>query len=161
MAAKIALQNAATNGGTPGSPTPAGRRRALRNVDVGLSRNLVDPGHRIVIEIGLLDYAVLGGDFSAAHDARAKNHRTFELRAGRFRIYDQPRIHRCINTRDADLAVITHLHFNHRSHISQETAMRGESKPVALCALLLAQPDLSATISTTFRKRPVSQGYVL
>src|SRR5580692_12425171 len=96
----------------------SGGRRALRNVNVGLSRDLVDPCHRIVIKIGLLDYAVLGRNFSAAHDARAKNHRAFELRAGCFRINDQPRIQRGVNTRDADLAVITHLHFNDRSHIS-------------------------------------------
>src|SRR4029077_12883571 len=108
-----------------------GGGRALRNVNVGLGWYLVDPGHRIVIKIGLLDCAVLGGNFSAAHDARAKNRRAFELCAGCFRIYDQPRIKRCINTRDADLAVITHLHFNHRSHVSQETAMGGKSEPVA------------------------------
>jgi len=36
-----------------------GRRRALRDVDVRLSRNLVDPGHGVIIEIGLLDNTVL------------------------------------------------------------------------------------------------------
>src|SRR5271156_3575179 len=39
-----------------------GGRRALRNVDVRLSGNLVDPGDGVIIEIGLLDYAVLGSD---------------------------------------------------------------------------------------------------
>ena len=65
-------------------------RRALRDVDVRLSRNLVDPSHGVIIEIGLLDYAVLGSDLPAAHDARAENHGAFELRPGRFRIDYNP-----------------------------------------------------------------------
>src|ERR1700720_1097013 len=65
-----------------------GRRAALRDIDVSLSRHLVDPGDRIVIEVRLLDYAVLGGNLSAAHNTRAENCRAFELRPGCFRIYD-------------------------------------------------------------------------
>src|SRR5580704_598688 len=58
-----------------------GRRGAFREVDVGLSRNLVNPGDRVIIEIGLLDCAVLGSDLSAAHNACAENYRAFKLRA--------------------------------------------------------------------------------
>src|SRR5208283_1882055 len=111
-----------------------GRRAALRNIDVGLGRYFVDTSHRIVIEIGLLDYTVPGGNLPAANDARAEDHRAFELRARCFRIHDESGIHRGINTRDANLAVIGHLHLNSRGHISQETAMRGESKPMSLYA---------------------------
>src|SRR5258708_29268775 len=74
-----------------------GRRAILHNVDVGLRRDLVDSGDRIVIEIRLLNYAVLRSNLTAAHDARAKNHRAFELRARRFRIHDESRIYSCIN----------------------------------------------------------------
>jgi hypothetical protein len=52
------------------------RRRALRNVDAGLSRGLVDPGYGKVIEIGLLDCAVHGGNLAVAHNARAEDRGT-------------------------------------------------------------------------------------
>src|ERR1700730_2034999 len=51
----------------------SGRRAALGNIDVGLSRHLVDTGHRVVIEVRLLDHSILGSDLSAAHNARAEN----------------------------------------------------------------------------------------
>src|ERR1700756_1987288 len=108
------------------------RSRALGNVDVRLIWNFVDSGHRIVIEIGLLDYTVLCGDLSSAHNARAEDRRSFELCARGLRIYDEPSIHRCVDPGNADLAVITHLPLHDRSHIRQEAAMCRKSIPVAL-----------------------------
>jgi hypothetical protein len=56
------------------------------------------------------------------------------LRPRRFRINDEPRIQHYFNTRDADLAVITHPHFGDRGHIRQEPATGSEPKPAAFCA---------------------------
>src|ERR1700721_1967577 len=48
------------------------RRVAFCNVDIRLGWHFVDSSHRIVIEIRLLNDAILGGDLSAAHNARAR-----------------------------------------------------------------------------------------
>ena len=52
-ALKIALQIAAETGGTPGSPTPPGRRVAPHHVDVRLRRG-VDARYLVIAEIALL-----------------------------------------------------------------------------------------------------------
>src|ERR1700758_1352258 len=77
------------------------RSRAFRNVYVRLIRHFVDSGHGIVIKIGLLDYTVLGGDLSTAHNARAEDRRSLELCARGLRIYHEPSIHRCVDAGNA------------------------------------------------------------
>jgi hypothetical protein len=56
VAAKMALQSAGANGGTPGSPTPPdGIEAVLHDVGAGLGRRFVNAHHMIVVEVALLD----------------------------------------------------------------------------------------------------------
>ena len=85
VAAKIALHSAGANGGTPGSPMPLGGQFGAG----GMIQTLVTSGASsiratgIVVEVALLDPAVLEGDLAVLGEAQPHDRRTLHLRAMR------------------------------------------------------------------------------
>ena len=99
VAAKIALQSAGVNGGTPGSPTPLdGTSMPFSTmcvlVTVGDSSM---PNDRIVVEVALLDAAVLERDLAVFGERQPHHRRAFDLRADALGIGVEAAIDRSID----------------------------------------------------------------
>ena len=77
----------------------AGRRVAFDEMDIRLERRFVNPRNRIVEEVGLVDYAVGCGNFTAARDTGSEDRGSLELRRHELPINDLTGVHRHVNAR--------------------------------------------------------------
>ncbi len=57
------------------------------------------------------------------------------MRAGDFRINDQAGVHRRVDARNLDLALIVHLDLDDRRDVSQKALMRRDAQPRSLAEL--------------------------
>ena len=78
VAAKIALVTAGAIGGVPGSPMPPGCLAARHDVHLDLG-HLAHAQHRVVVEVALLDAAVLEGDLAVQRRRQAVDDRALDL----------------------------------------------------------------------------------
>src|SRR5215472_3717534 len=66
---------------------------ARNEMDVCLARGDIHAGHGVAVEVGLLDDAVLRGDFAVKREARAEDGRAFKLLNRHFGIHDSAGVH--------------------------------------------------------------------
>src|SRR5262245_30265531 len=94
-----------------GLADPARRLPAFHEVDIDL-RHLVDAQHAIVVEIRLLNAALVQRDFAIQCGRQTENHAALDLRDDRVRINDEAAIHSERHLAYVDLAVGVHLCLN-------------------------------------------------
>src|SRR6516162_11955255 len=93
------------------------------DVYVGHERSLVDPNQREIIEIALLDLAVLEGDLPIFGKAQAHDRRALDLRANAFWVDVGPAIDRGIHPGDRQLALVVDRYFDDGRDIADEAAV--------------------------------------
>jgi hypothetical protein len=102
-----------------------------------LIRRLVDPCHRVILEVGLLDVALNRRDLVHQGHTRGKHRRAFKLGLHALRMHDEAGIDRQVHTRDAHLPPIVDLDLDNRGYIAEEAAVRGKPERMPLPRLLV------------------------
>ena len=112
MAAKIALQIAGATGGNAGSPTPVGGLSLWMKCTstFGLVGHAQD---RVLVEVRLLDAAVLHGDLQAQHGAEAVDDAAFALVVGAAHVDDGTDVAGHHHAMQADALVRIDADFGH------------------------------------------------
>src|SRR5256712_12822512 len=103
-------------------PEPAGRREIAHQVD-GNGRRLVDPQHADVMEVGLLDPALLQRRPAPEGAADAEDDPALDLRLDRVGVPHRAAVHRANDAMHADLARFGHRGFGDRGEITAPPAV--------------------------------------
>jgi len=122
VAAKMAL----ASGGTLGSPTPVGGRFACDDVNFNFGR-FEHPQHGRVVEIVLLNTAVLERDFGFECSGQAKNDAAFHLRLDDVGIDGAPAINGANHTMHTYGAVLFDRSLHNLGDVAIERKMRGDA----------------------------------
>ena len=132
VAAKIALQSAGVNGGTPGSPTPlAGTSMPFSTMWVFVTvGDLLVPDNRVVVEVALLDTPVLKRDLAVFGEREPHHGCAFDLRSDALRIDVKAAVDRGVDARHREVALVVDGDLDHGGNIADEAAMRRDTEPV-------------------------------
>ena len=122
-----------------------------------MAGRFVDPDQWAIVEIALLHLAILEGNRAMFGEAQAHDRGALDLRLDPLRIDVGSAIYGGIDPRHGELALVVNGHLDDRRDIADEAAVRGNAEPVSL-GDGPPQPPLSATSSTTLRRRAVSIG---
>src|SRR6202007_2244747 len=111
----------------------AGRRLRPRrhDVDIGDTRRFVDPNKREIIQILLLDLAILEGDLAISGQTEAHDGRAFELRLDALGVDIGSAIDRGIDPRHSEISLLIDCHFDDGRDIADEAAVYGDAKAVS------------------------------
>src|SRR5690606_21975476 len=101
-----------------------------------LRGGLVDARQLVVVEVRLLDGAAREWDVAVLRERQPHDGRAFHLRAHALGMHAVAAVHRRVDARDADLALVTHHHMHDRGDIGDETSVRGDAKALPLGQLL-------------------------
>src|SRR5262245_57124491 len=91
-------------------------------------RGLVDPGDRIIVEVGLLDRAARRSDFAHQSDAGAEHRGALELRLHAVGVDYLTHVRRDVHMGDANLSARVHFHFDDCGDVTQEAPMRRDAQ---------------------------------
>ena len=136
MAAKIALQIAGATGGSAGSPTPVGGLSLWMKCTstFGWFAHAQD---RVLVEVRLLDAAVLHGDLEAQHGAEAVDHAAFALVVGAAHVDDGPDVAGDHHAMQAHALVRVDADFGHFGEVTRMAEMERQAHAVP-CGQLAA-----------------------
>ena len=140
-------------------PCAAWRRIGIGRDDVHIGHQgcLVHPDHREVVVVALLHLAVLEGDLAVFGEAQAHDRRALDLRLDPFGIDEHAAVDGSVDLVNGQFAFFADRYLDDGRDIADEAAMHGNAKPVSF-GHGPSQPPLSATTSTTRRRRAVSIG---
>src|ERR1700761_3701555 len=112
------------------------------NIDMGLARRVANAQHLVVVEVALLDSAVLERDFVQEANAEPHDDRAFKLRADAVRIHDRAAVNRNVDPRDRDVALFIDRSFDDGCDIAHKAAMDSETQAMTLGHVTLAPTGL-------------------
>ena len=113
-------------GGAARLADAAGRFAARDDVHLD-HRRLVDPHHAIVVEIGLLNPAILDRDVAIERGGAAEDHSALHLRRQSIGIDHPASIHHRGDALEMDFARFVHCHFGHGGDIGAESELGADA----------------------------------
>ena len=126
VAAASALATAGAITGTPGSPTPDGFGRRRHDVHLD-GRHLVDAQERVVVEVRLLDHAVLQRDLAVQRRRQPEADAAFHLRANVVGVDRDAAIDGAHDAIDAELVVLVDRHLRDLRDHGAERLVHGDA----------------------------------
>ena len=161
VAAKIALQSAGANGGTPGSPTPLdGTSMPCSTMCVRvIGRRLVD-ARRAGKSLKLLcsTRPFLKRDLAVFGERQPHHGRALDLRADALGVDAEAAVDRGIDARHRDVALVVDRDLDDGRDVADEAAMRGDAEPLTLRQLACPSRPSRPPARRPRRSRPVSIG---
>ena len=93
---------------------------------------IVHARHLVAVEVGLLNHAVLRGDFAEECKTGAERRRAFELLARHLRIHDCSGVDGGVHAANFHFSVSAHFHLNDGGYVRQKAAVNSDAHTATL-----------------------------
>ncbi len=107
------------------------RSIALDDVNAGVFRSAVHANELIVVKVALVHYPIGDSDLAKEGETCAEVGSSLDLVADVVGRDDRPSIDRCPDIGDLHLTLFVYFDFHHRSHVSQEGAVCGDTEAMS------------------------------